>query len=227
VRFLDIRCRQTADVFDIYHGRANQHLTYAEGVQQVCLDFLAAHPSETIVMSVKKEGDGGDNALSFEQVFRGYIERANSADRWVLADTVPALGEARGKIVLFRRFDADARGTVLGLNPLPWPDNVVFVAEGVANFRVQDEFRVPTVTGRPRKWELVNAMLDEAKDGGRTLYVNFCSATGLGSTPRAMADEINPRLMSYLAAHPRGRFGAVLIDFETAEITRRIFETNF
>lgn len=227
VRFLDIRCRHEGDGFRIFHGIVDQHLEYGAGVQQVCLDFLNAHPSETIVMSVKQEGDGGGNARTFEQVFRGYIERFDCGARWRLGDEVPTLAEARGKIVLFRRFDTDAQGAVLGLKPLPWPENTLFQVSNRASFRVQDAWRIPTLADRGVKWNRVKAMLDEARQGERTLFVNFCSGTGMGSYPRLMADDINPRLTRYLTQSPKGRFGWVLVDFETDELNRLIFETNF
>jgi 1-phosphatidylinositol phosphodiesterase len=227
VRFIDIRCRHEQDGFKIYHGPVDQQVEYGEGVQKVCLDFLRAHPTETILMSVKKEGDGGGNAKSFEQVFRGYVERSSCAARWCLADTVPKLLDARGKIVLFRRFKGDEPDTVLGLKPLPWPDDADFEVANAANFRIQDVWRAPDLSNRDSKWARVKALLDEAKQGDRTLFVNFCSATGAPSHPRAMADHINPRLVDYLSGNPKGRFGAVLVDFETTEINGRIFETNF
>jgi 1-phosphatidylinositol phosphodiesterase len=226
VRFLDIRCRHEDDAFRIFHGIADQHLEYGVGVQQVCLDFLRAHPSETLVMSVKPEGVGDGNALTFEQVFRGYIERFDCAAQWRLADTMPTLGEARGRIVLFRRFDTDAPETVLGLNPLPWPDNTIFETRSAASFHVQDAFRIPTLAGREIKWGRIEALLDAAKRGGRTAFVNFCSGTGMGSHPRLVADEINPRVAAYLTRNPKGRFGWLLLDFETDALNRRIFETN-
>jgi 1-phosphatidylinositol phosphodiesterase len=227
VRFLDIRCRHERDVFNVYHGIVDQHVEYGEGVQQVCLDFLQAHPSETIVMSVKKEGDGGGNARTFEQVFRGYIERAGCAAQWLLADAAARLSQARGRIVLFRRFDADQPGATLGLKPLPWPENTIFEVEGVASFRIQDAWRIPTIADRAVKWDRVEALLDEARQGEPKLFVNFCSGTGAGSRPHIMADYINPRLTHYLTRNPKGRFGWLLVDFETTELNRLIFETNF
>lgn len=227
VRFLDIRCRQARDAFDIYHGIVDQHLAYGEGVQQVCLDFLRAHPSETIVMSVKMEGDGGNNAQSFEQVFRGYIERCDAAARWWLADAAPTLSQARGRIVLFRRFEADAPGAVLGLKPLPWPENTVFEVRDAATYRIQDAWRIPTPADRDTKWERVRALLDEAGRGEPKVFVNFCSGTGPGSSPAVVAGHINPRLTRYLRQTPKRRFGWLLVDFETAELDRLIFETNF
>lgn len=227
VRFLDIRCRHARDGFDIYHGVVDQHLEYGEGVQRVCLEFLRAHPSETIVMSVKQEGDGGGNAKSFEQVFRGYIERADCAAQWRLADVVPKLADARGKMVLFRRFAADQPGAVLGLAPLPWPENTIFEVSNGASFRIQDAWRLPTIADRQLKWDRTRALLDQAKQGERKLFVNFCSGTGAGSDPRTVADDINPRLISYLTEHPKGRYGWLLVDFETTALNRLIFETNF
>jgi 1-phosphatidylinositol phosphodiesterase len=227
VRFLDIRCRHGQDVFNIFHGIIDQHLEYGEGVQQVCLDFLQAHPSETIVMSVKQEGVGGGNARTFEQVFLRYIQSGGCNAQWRLADAVPNLSEARGKIVLFRRFDTDARATVLGLKPLPWPENTLFEVCNAESFRIQDAWRIPTIADRAVKWDRVKALLDEARQGERKLFVNFCSGTGPGSYPHIMADDINPRLTRYLTKNPKGRFGWLLIDFETTDINRLIFETNF
>src|SRR5262245_3282787 len=51
IRFLDVRCRHICDKFDIYHGFVSQNLTFAS-VQDACVDFLHAHSSETILMSV-------------------------------------------------------------------------------------------------------------------------------------------------------------------------------
>jgi len=227
VRFIDIRCRHERDAFKIYHGIVDQRLEYGEGVQQVCLDFLTAHPTETIIISVKKEGDGGGNTKTFEQVFQGYIERSDCAAQWYLADALPRLSDVRGKIVLFRRFDSDGLDRVLGLKPLPWPDNANFEVANAASFRVQDVWRAPELSDRERKWDRVEALLDEAKTGGPALFVNFCSATGAASHPSAMAEHVNPRLAAYLTRNPRGRFGALLLDFETTDLNRLIFETNF
>jgi 1-phosphatidylinositol phosphodiesterase len=227
VRFLDIRCRHERDVFKIYHGIVDQHVEYGEGVQRVCLDFLAAHPAETILMSVKKEGDGGGNAKTFEQVFLDYIERRGCEAQWYFDDIIPKLSDARGRIVLFRRFDSDQPDKVLGLKPLPWREDSTFEVANAAAFRIQDAWRAPTLPDRGRKWDRIKVLLDEAKQGRPKLFVNFCSGTGAASHPRAMADYINPRLTRYLAENPTGRFGAVLVDFETTEINRLIFETNF
>jgi 1-phosphatidylinositol phosphodiesterase len=227
VRFIDIRCRHERDMFNIYHGVVDQHVEYGEGVQQVCLDFLAANPSETIIMSVKKEGDGGGNARTFQQVFAGYIQRRGCEAQWWLADTIPQLSDARGKIVLFRRFDSDTPGAALGLKPLPWPDDASFKVTNAAVFRVQDVWRAPNLADRDRKWDRVKALLDEAKQGDPAMFVNFCSATGAASHPRAMADHVNPRLIDFLSANPAGRIGAVLVDFETTDINRLIYGTNF
>jgi hypothetical protein len=178
-------------------------------------------------MSVKPEGDGGGNAESFERVFRGYIRRFDCEAQWRLADVVPTLSEARGRIVLFRRFDTDAPGAVLGLKPLPWPENTLFEVGNAERFRIQDAWRIPTSAERDAKWDRVRALLDEAREGEPKLFVNFCSATGPGSSPAVMARLVNPRLTGYLTKNPRGRFGWLLVDFETTEIDRLIFETNF
>src|SRR6202012_2643749 len=117
IRFVDIRCRHIDNRFDIHHGSAFQELTFQD-VLEMTLVFLDPNPSETVVMSIKEEHDPTGNTRTFEETFLWYLETNNCFDRWVLGDTMPKLGEARGKIVLFRRFENIEGPKVLGLKAL-------------------------------------------------------------------------------------------------------------
>jgi len=65
--------------------------------------FLAAHPGECVVLSVKREGAGAasDEALS-RTLYARYVARDEGG--WWVEERMPCLGEARGRIVLMRRF---------------------------------------------------------------------------------------------------------------------------
>jgi GH18 family chitinase len=52
IRYLDIRCRRTQDVFAIHHEGYYMGFNFGAGVRDVCIDFLMANPSECIVMQV-------------------------------------------------------------------------------------------------------------------------------------------------------------------------------
>lgn len=228
IRFIDIRCRHIGDIFAIHHGPVYQKINFGDGVLKVCLDFLKANPSETILMSVKQEYSPKTNTRTFEQTFDWYIREYDCRPRWYLGDTMPSLGDVRGKIVLFRRFAADTAGQVLGLKAEPWPENDTFSIGNTVSMEIQDQYKVATLQGRDRKWDKIEALLDAARTGGKqSLYVNFCSGTSPFCYPYSCANYVNPRLTEYLGNNVKGRFGAVLTDFETSDINRLIAETNF
>src|SRR5262249_31478688 len=101
IRFVDIRCRHYQNKFAIHHGAEYLHLNF-DDVLTACKSFLDGHPRECIVMSVKEEHDAADNTTTFEQVFEDYFEKSKTY--WYRGNTIPTLLQARGKIVLLRRF---------------------------------------------------------------------------------------------------------------------------
>lgn len=126
IRFIDIRCRQFNDTFELHHGAEYLHLNFSD-VLTACQDFLATHPRECIIMSVKEEHDAAGNKKTFEQVFVDYVQ--GNPDLWHLGNTIPQFSDGiRGKIVLLRRFyiapgsDASQRG----IDITAWLDNQTF-----------------------------------------------------------------------------------------------------
>ena len=221
VRFLDIRCRHLNDSFTIHHGQVYQNINFTDVLTDV-LAFLDANPGETVIMSVKQEYQASGNTRSFEATFDSYV--AQNPGRWKLGWEVPTLDEARGKIVLFRRFGASS--TPKGINASVWPDNTSFNQTG--RLRVQDRYVVPS---NDDKWSAVEALLDEAGFGGAdTLYVNFSSGykSGLFGIPSipTVSDFMNPKLETYFTENPSGRFGVVVMDFVDATRAELIYRTN-
>jgi len=116
VRFLDVRvrCGSAArggaadnDALVLVHGafpiRLAGRRTFGEVVLGPVCAFLDGRPGECVVLSVKREGVGAapDEVLS-EALLRCYVARDRG--RWWVEDRIPSVGEARGKIVLLRRF---------------------------------------------------------------------------------------------------------------------------
>ena len=121
VRFLDIRCRHVKNTFLIYHGPVYQRLTFDE-VQNGCSAFLRENPTECIIMSVKEEYRFSANTRAFEDTFDAFV--AKEPALWLLTENIPALSQAKGKIVLFRRFISSH--TPKGIDASRWPDNQSF-----------------------------------------------------------------------------------------------------
>ncbi len=219
VRFLDIRCRHQNNAFTIYHGPIDQHQNFADVIKSAT-DFLRAHPSETIILSVKEEYEARNNMRSFAATVDNYIARNPSP--WLLSSTVPTLNQARGKIVLLRRFNA---ATATGIDASNWPDNQTFVRE---NLRVQDIYKV---TDTDDKWNSIEQLLKQTQAGvNPPLTLNFASGVkaGLFGIPNvpSVASAINPRLAQFFATNARGDFGIVVMDFTNAKLCAAIYRTN-
>lgn len=221
VRFLDIRCRHLNDAFAIHHGSEYQNINFTD-VLNAAIGFLNANPRETVIMSVKEEYDASGNTRSFEATFDSYV--AQNPTKWLLGANIPTLDQARGKIVLFRRFGAAS--TPKGIDASNFPDNTTFSTGGI--LRVQDNYNV---SNNDTKWASILAILNEARHGGpNTLYVNFSSGytPGFLSIPNitTVSNNINPRLTTFFTANPSGRFGAILMDFVDATRAALIYNTN-
>jgi len=221
VRFLDLRCRHIHDSFAIYHGVVDQKLAFRGALDQI-IGFLAAHPSECVVVSIKEESAPEGATRSFEATFETYV--AANPDKWWLGERVPALRDVRGKIVLLRRFGASAKH---GIAATPWPDNTTFRAGQLC---VQDEYRVGDNT---TKWNHIRAALSYAVSDNNAdiLHLIFASGyqPGLYGIPdiTAVSNHINPLLADFFGSAPHGHYGCVLMDFADAKCSERIYHTNF
>lgn len=89
--------------------------------------FLLAHPSETLLLSLKEESPPfhPDFSSMVYAAFRPFIPQF-----WFLAERIPTLGEVRGRGMLLTRFDrsprgagADEWGKGMGVHPSTWPDS--------------------------------------------------------------------------------------------------------
>ncbi|MGF6981755.1 1-phosphatidylinositol phosphodiesterase [Paraburkholderia atlantica] len=215
VRVLDIRCRHDRDRFAIHHGGISLALSF-DDVIRTCAQFLARHPSESIVMSVKDEWPASDCVRAFAATFEWYVER-HAAVRWHLASELPLLEAVRGSIVLLRRFASDKP---LGIDLTAWPDNATFDIDDVpAPFTIQDEFRVPVPASIAYKWRAIDSLLDLAPGlCDERWVINFCSGTGMAAPPVVVAcgdtqhRGIHDQLAERLATRP-GPSGTLLLDF--------------
>jgi len=223
VRYLDIRCRHIDNAFAIYHGPISQHLTFA-AVVTACIDFLADNPTECVVMSVNEESIPSRNTRTFEETFAAYV--AEHPERWELGTITPTLDEAKGKIVLLRRFPADS--CLKGIDASRWPVNATFTIDGPARLRVQDQYIVPDNLA---KLAAIRSLYDEATSANdEILYLNYTSGyrRGLLGFPniRLVSDFINPAVSQVFNESAHGRFGVTVMDFADRAICALIIATN-
>ena len=217
IRFLDVRCRAIDGVFTIHHGFVYQEINFGK-VLQHCRDFLRRHPGETILMRVQQEY----SSASTEEFTKIFEEEYLSAAKDVLctAETLPALRNARGKVIF--------------LSGMPYVGGVWFNNDnpGVV---IEDEYSVPTVFHRGRKWDLVVAALEKARDSphDRRLHISFTSGWGIGCCPSLVAGYMNPALVDWLRALPGStprRLGVIPIDwigYYEKDLVSLIVQQNF
>lgn len=232
IRFLDIRVGYTANRFQLYHEDVSLNLDFG-AVRDICRSFLQANPGETIIMSLKVEDNAPDSGntgnVTFQGRFLAYVNERPGL--WYLLNTIPTVKDARGKIVLFRRFALDNASQPIGIDAFDgFPDDgtKTFGGDGRPTLSIQDKFNQSS-TSKQDKWDAVVAQLTAAQGGaGDTLFVNFTSAAGVAPVdfPISVANFINPKLVAYFNSHRTGRFGIVAMDFQTIELNRLIVLAN-
>lgn len=189
VRFLDIRAgRKIVKVGDqneleIVHSKFPVRIPFPrmlkDGLEEV-YDFLKSHPSETVIVSLKQEGSNDWNNDKDEfgnLVWDHYIDK--NKDRWYLNTDLPRLGDARGKIVLFRRFGVrnDEKRSHYGFEASTWDYNTTEDDRG--NFVVQDFCEIQNSGDISKKVKYVKDLALKAVDYNNgnddKLFVNFTS----------------------------------------------------
>jgi hypothetical protein len=112
-----------------------------------------------------------------------------------------------------------------------WKDDATFAMNlysPLATMEVQDQY---STNNAEKKWNWIRSLLDRAKsDCPERLFLNFSSATDTKGVdfipnPEKMANQINPKLIEYFVAN-RGRFGIIAMDFNLANISGIIVQTN-
>ncbi|KAK1830330.1 PLC-like phosphodiesterase [Podospora conica] len=188
--------------------------------------FLDANPSETVLLSLKREGTGKGTDQQLSQILARRYLAEPSAERWFAEPRIPTLGEARGKIVLVRRFVVDEgvaaeRGGGFGIDGSVWPDNCEDGTCGGGLIRIQDYYDVAAPDDIDKKIEFAAKGLERAaqrdavpkderpEDGpAPPLFINFLSASSFFNAscwPDRIAAKINPSMIEYLCtAHGPG-----------------------
>ena len=235
-RYLDIRLAVDDQQLKLMHGFVNcrtgflpwAETLYLDRVLTQCFDFLDRHPTETILFAVKQE-HGKESTAEFQRALDKYTQQ--DPERWLLTDTIPTLGQARGKLVLLRRYeDTAGLGERAGI-PLLWEGqggskdtslNTVLEDNGSYLLYVQDRYCYKV----EEKWEafLQGLGAGDLKHGDVTLSFLSSKGTLPFGHPFYYADALNPRL---LGREIKKTDGWIVVDFATAPLAKHIYDANF
>lgn len=187
-----------------YHGVQDQKIELGEALDKV-YEFLAgAGKSECVFVSMKPEADARIMQECFEHVYL-----APNKSKWFLEPRVPALGEARGKLILISRYGSsgDQPG---GIHPPIWPNSSkeIFSYDLPSRQKVvtQDWYGIGSMGGLGEKFNMIKALLQQVGSDPDTLGLDFVSAAALPlALPPYAANGamwykgLNARLRDYVA----------------------------
>lgn len=230
VRFLDIRVQPESpedpskDGLVLVHSAFPISLTgkkYFRDLLNEVTAFLDKNPSETIIMSLKREGIGKANDQQLSKILHTHY--INDPNRWYSEDRIPALGEVRKKIVVIRRFWLDDslkgehNGTGWCINAESWPDNCADGTCSTGEIRVQDFYEVMETKHIDKKITYSTDQLERSAQcvcvlpgdmnaaataaAKQPFWVNFLSASNFfspGCWPDRIAAKVNPSIIDYL-----------------------------
>lgn len=232
-RYLDLRLGATEarDGFRLLHGAYpcqtrlfGKDLTFDEVLAQ-CRAFLDEHPSETVLLALKLE----DDSLTTREcqfLLDAYVREDPEA--WLLTDRIPTLGQARGKLVLLRRWEDEVGLRKEAGIPLRWRDQGGFEDTGLNAAAEEQGFYMLYVQDRyeydaDAKWEAFLAGIRMPEEGAVSLnYLSTKGETRYGH-PYEYAKELNARL---LEADEDALDGWILVDFGSAPLAEKIYRHN-
>ena len=223
VRFLDIRVQPDSpldpskDTLNLVHGVFPISLTGPKRFRLVVdevLTFLEQNPSETVIMSVKREGPGNATDAQLSRIMRDHY--AGDVNKWFTAPRIPTVGEARGKIVLVRRFTLEESlknewgGSGWCINADTWADNTPNSLCPSGDLCIQDFYEVLESENIEKK---IQYSIDHLKRAAKCVcpspesgtkqpfYINFLTASNFWKQscwPDKIAAKLNPAIVDFL-----------------------------
>ena len=200
VRFFDLRVqvptpyKPDSDELILVHAVFPISLTgtkYFKDLYNDILDFLKANPSETLLLSLKREGTGDGTDAQLSQILKKHYTNPQT---WFTQPRVPRLGEARGKIVLVRRFTLDEPlkkewgGKGWGIDGHVWADNTPCAMCPSGDICVQDFYEVMEAESIDKKIKFARDLLERS---GCCRYVDddAAGAAAVGGASSGMKDD--------------------------------------
>lgn len=230
VRFFDIRVQPedpkdlSKDPLVLVHSVFPISLTgpkYFRDLVNEVFAFLDRNPSETVIMSLKREGPGEANDAQLSRILRDHY--AGDVNHWFTEPRIPTLGEARHKIVLVRRFGLEDGlrnewgGAGWCISAENWADNTPYAFSPSGDVCVQDFYEVTQSENIEKKIQYSEDQLARAAQCEYILhdpnvaassslpkqpfYINFLTASSFWKVdcwPENVAEKLNPAIVEYL-----------------------------
>ena len=247
-RYLDIRLGEKNGELVFYHGFCpcqtgpwpwSGVLKLNDEIKTI-YSFLKDNPTETVIFVVKMEQ--GSDIAGFQKLLHECIDEY--PDYWYLSDTLPKLGDCRGKIVLmYRYWDELHLGSSAGIY-INWndqgerangsPKNIELEGQRTFELYVQDRYKYDDEdkwAAFTQSFEYVRGQSFDDSGPRSNINLDFLSTNGSAAYghPYSHAKVLNPRLLSvdFTKLVRPGQKHWIITDFSTAEIAEHIYKENF
>lgn len=219
IRAFDIRLKKKNGKLGVFHSRAFQSIYWEDDVLSAFIDFLQAHPSEILIVSLKREGG---EPLDYASLLSASLS-VPAHQRYFVVDFRPelTLGDCRGKILFLHR--DYAMDNYPGVACIGWEDNETCLLTlrdkggkgGMA--LLEDEYQYGSDEEAGKKIDVCIRNIDKISAEPFFSYrwgITFVSATGFPLvTPKVFADKVNKPIADYLMKENKRNCGIVFIDF--------------
>lgn len=245
VRFLDVRVGKypfklgdDANDLTVVHGKFPVRIPVPRKFSKALAEiyqFLEEHSREVVILLIKQEGTGewNNDADEFANVVWDKCVSPNK-DKWFLGTEMPRIGDARGKIVLFRRFGVnnDERRAQFGFDAALWKYNTTDDDRGA--FCVQDFCEIQSLGDIPKKADYVKDMVRKAVQYNELaldkLFVNFTSGSNFFD-PKCWPEKVADGMLLHNIEETFGKgSGIVVLDYinkNNWKLSRELVERNF
>lgn len=239
IRAFDIRLKEKEGRLGVFHGSAFQGIYWETEVLPTFIDFLKDHPSETLIVSLKKEGG---ELQDYASLLSTSLDKPAYAPYFIINFFRElTLKDCRGKILFLHR--DRAMESYPGVACLGWEDNSTTELtlrnnRGEDSFaQLQDEYQYESDSDGEAEKKIktcvrhFDQVLDEADSSWRW-GISFISATAYPSgTPLVLARKINRFFGDWFRREKKRNYGVVFIDFvgdrEGRNVVQHLIKSNF
>lgn len=236
IRAFDIRLAEKDGRLGVFHSHAFQNTYWETDVLPSFIEFLKEHPSEMLIVSLKREGGAVEAYASLVAASLSATD-VKSFFVWDFNKDL-LLGDCRGRILFLHRD--------LAMDEYPgavckgWADDATCLMTlcgkngAEAQVLLQDEYQYVSDKEVGQKVEACISNLGNVATEPDSSYrwgISFVSATGLPKgTPEFFASEVNKQVAEYLKKSGKQVRGIVFIDFvqrpEGVELVGSLIKEN-
>lgn len=238
VRAFDIRLREHKGQLGLFHSHAFQRVYWESDVLPALINFLKHHPSEWLVISLKREGgEAADYRRLLSQSLSNEAYTPYFLSNWTANCT---LAECRGRILFLHR--DEVMECFPGVRCEGWADNATCLltlrtAQGdTTQVLLQDEYQYKSADESPKKQKaILNSLRQMHRPDKAATYrsgISFVSATAYPyATPKHFAKRLNGAVAEQIALEELTPRGILFIDFIDLpggkQLVEQLIRSNF